>query len=317
MSRISTLLAGFGAGLMLLAGVESSAAAEPASCRNVRFGDPGWTDIAATTGAVTTVLEGLGYKTSVNVSSVPLVFVGLKTKSLDVFLGNWMPTMESMIKPHLDDGSVEVVRVNLEGAKYTLAVPRYAAEAGLKDFKDIATFKDRLGARILGIEAGNDGNLTIEKMLKENAFGLKDFQLVESSEAGMLAEVKRAIGRQQWVVFLGWEPHPMNKSIPMTYLTGGDDYFGPNLGGATVYTNVRKGYLQECPNVAKLLQNVRFTLTMENEIMEGILDKKQDPAVAAKAWLKAHPEVLREWLSGVTTSDGKDGAAAVTTAVAG
>jgi glycine betaine/proline transport system substrate-binding protein len=298
-------------------GVESSAAAEPGSCRNVRFGDPGWTDIAATTAAATTVLEGLGYNASVNVSSVPLVFVGLKTKSLDVFLGNWMPTMESMIKPHLDDGSVEVVRPNLEGAKYTLAVPRYAAEAGLKDFKDIANFKERLGGRILGIEAGNDGNLTIEKMLKENAFGLKDFQLVESSEAGMLAEVKRAIGRQQWVVFLGWEPHPMNKSISMTYLTGGDDYFGPNLGGATVYTNVRRGYLAECPNVGKLLQNVRFTLVMENEIMEGILDKKQDPAVAAKAWLKAHPEVIREWLSGVTTFDGKDGAAAVTTAISG
>ncbi len=317
MIRVSPLATGVAAGYLLLAGIGAATAAEPAGCRSVRFGDPGWTDIAATTAAVTTVLEGLGYRTSVNVSSVPLVFVSLKTKSLDVFLGNWMPTMESMIKPHLDDGSIEVVRANLEGAKYTLAVPRYAAEGGLKDFKDIANFKDKLGGRIFGIEAGNDGNLIIEKMLKENGFDLKDFQLVASSEAGMLAEVKRAIGRQQWVVFLGWEPHPMNNSIPMTYLTGGDDYFGPNLGNATVFTNVRKGYIAECPNVGKLLQNVSFTLKMENEIMEKILDKKQDPAVAAKAWLKARPEVLREWLSGVTTFDGKDAATAVTTSISG
>ena len=32
------------------------------------------------------------------------------------------------------------------------------------------------------------------------------------------------------------EPHPMNANFNLTYLEGGDDYFGTNLGGATVYT---------------------------------------------------------------------------------
>jgi len=288
-----------------------AAATDPASCRTVRFGDVGWTDIAATTAAASVVLQGLGYKTTSQIVSVPVVFLGLKKKDIDVFLGNWMPTMESFIAPYTADKSVEVVRPNLEGAKYTLAVPKYAAEGGLRDFSDIAKFKDKLDSKIYGIEAGNDGNLIIERMIKSGAFGLKDFTLVESSEAGMLSQVKRAIRSKQWVVFLGWEPHPMNRSIPMTYLTGGDEWFGPNLGGATVYTNVPAGYLQSCPNVGRFLKNLVFSLDMENEIMSAILDDKQEPEPAAAAWLKKNPKVLEAWLAGVTTLDGQDALAAV------
>jgi len=298
-------------GAALTGGRPAAAAEEPASCRTVRFGDVGWTDIAATTGAATVVLQGLGYKTNTQIVSVPVVFLGLKKKDIDVFLGNWMPTMETFIKPYLEDKSIEVVRANLEGAKYTLAVPKYAADAGLKDFSDIAKFKDKLNGQIYGIEAGNDGNVIIDNMIKADAFGLKDFKLVESSEAGMLSQIKRAARSKQWAVFLGWDPHPMNKSIDMTYLTGGDDWFGPNLGGATVFTNVPKGYPQTCPNVGQFLKNLVFSLDMENEIMSSIIDDKQQPEAAAAAWLKKNPQVLDTWLAGLTTVDGKDGAAAV------
>ena len=69
----------------------------------------------------------------------------------------------------------------------------------------------------------------------------------------MLAQAARAQKSDKGIVFLGWEPHPMNKNLDMVYLTGGDDWFGPDFGGATVATNVRKGYLEECPNVGQFL----------------------------------------------------------------
>ena len=81
----------------------------------------------------------------------------------------------------------------------------------------------------------------------------------------------------------------MNANFKMTYLTGGDDYFGPNLGGAVVDTNVRAGYVAECPNTGKLLSNLVFSLPMENEIMGAILNDGADPRDAAKAWLAANP----------------------------
>jgi glycine betaine/proline transport system substrate-binding protein len=223
--------------------------------------------------------------------------------------------MESDIAAYRDAGTVETVRANLEGAKYTLAVSKSLADEGLKDFADIAKFADQLDNTIYGIEPGNDGNKQILAMIEKDAFGLKDFELKESSEQGMLAQAARAQKGGEGIVFLGWEPHPMNKNLEMVYLTGGDDFFGPNLGGATVYTNVRKGYVEECPNVGKFLQNLVFSLDMENEIMGAILDDGKDPADAAKAWLAANPDAIVPWLDGVTTRDGGDAVAAVKTAV--
>ena len=287
-------------------------AADPASCKIVNMSDVGWTDITATTAATSVVLAGLGYKPDVKVLAVPVTYKSLETGDIDVFLGNWMPTMEGDLGPYRDAGTVEVVKpANLTGAKYTLAVNKKAADAGLKDFGDIAKFKDQLKGEIYGIEPGNDGNRIILDMISGDSFGLKGFEVVESSEQGMLSQVARAEKRGKMVVFLGWAPHPMNANFELTYLSGGDDFFGPNFGGADVYTNTRKGYSSECPNLGKLLTNLQFTLAMENEIMGAILDDGQEPNDAATAWLKANMGVLDGWLRGVTTLDGGNGLAAV------
>jgi glycine betaine/proline transport system substrate-binding protein len=288
-----------------------------AGCDKVTFSDVGWTDITATTAATSLILEALGYETETKVLGVPVTYEGLASGDVDVFLGNWMPTMESNIAPYRDAKTVDTVRANLEGAKYTLATNAVGAGLGIADFKDIAAHAADLDNKIYGIEAGNDGNKLILDMIDTNAFGLKDagIELVESSEQGMLAQVARADNEGKAVIFLGWEPHPMNANFKMTYLTGGDDFFGPNLGGATVYTNTRAGYVGECANTGKLLSNLSFTLAMENEIMGAILNDGADPRVAAKAWLAAHPDVIGPWLDGVTTKDGGDAMAAVTAAL--
>ena len=293
----------------------SAFAAEPESCATVRFSDVGWTDITATTATVSTVLKGLGYATDVKVLSVPVTYQSLKNKDIDIFLGNWMPTQENDVRPFLDDKSVESFGPNLEGAKYTLATNAKGAELGIKDFKDVAAQKDALEGKIYGIEPGNDGNRLIIDMVDKDTFGLKGFEVVESSEQGMLSQVARADKDGTPVVFLGWEPHPMNANFKLTYLSGGDDIFGPNFGGASVFTNVRAGYTTECPNVGKLITNLKFSLAMENEIMGKILNDGKEPEAAATEWLKANPTAIEPWLAGVTTKDGADGLAAAKTAL--
>jgi glycine betaine/proline transport system substrate-binding protein len=283
----------------------------------VTFSDVGWTDITSTTAVASLVLQALGYETETQVLSVPVTYEGLAKGDVDVFLGNWMPTMTSNIQPYLDAKTVESLRVNLEGAKYTLATNEAGAALGIKDFKDIAAHAADLEGKIYGIEAGNDGNKLILDMIDKDAFGMKTaaIELVESSEQGMLAQVAKEDNAQKPIIFLGWEPHPMNANFKMTYLTGGDDFFGPNLGGATIYTNTRAGYAAECPNTGKFLSNLVFSLAMENEIMGAILNDSAEPADAAKAWLAAHPDAIGPWLDGVTTKDGGDATAAVMAAL--
>ncbi|MFG6560404.1 choline ABC transporter substrate-binding protein [Sulfitobacter sp. 1A15299] len=282
-----------------------------AECSEVTFSDVGWTDITATTAAASVVLDALGYDTETKILAVPVTYTSMASGDIDVFLGNWMPTMEGDIAKYREEGSVDTVRANLEGAKYTLAVNKAAADMGIKTFADIAANADALEGKIYGIEPGNDGNRLIQSMIDENAFELGEFEVVESSEQGMLAQVQRASRKEEPVVFLGWEPHPMNANFDLTYLEGGDDYFGPDLGGATVYTNTRAGFVEECPNLGKFLQNLEFSLAMENEIMGAILDDGEKPEEAAAAWIKANADVLDTWLDGVTTVDGGDAMEAV------
>ncbi len=295
-----------------------AASAATADCDTVVFSDVGWTDITATTAATTVVLEALGYDTDIKVLSVPVTYTSLAEGDVEVFLGNWMPTMEADIAPYREAGTVDTLRANLEGAKYTLATNAAGAALGITDFASIAAAAEALEGKIYGIEPGNDGNRLIMDMIEADAFGLGgvDMEVVESSEAGMLAQVARASERDEPIVFLGWEPHPMNANFDLTYLEGGDDWFGPDLGGATVYTNTTAGFSEACPNLGAFLANLEFSLAMENEIMGAILNEGADPDDAAKTWLAANPGVVTGWLSGVTAKDGGDAEVAVMSALA-
>ena len=287
------------------------AAGDPPACRTVHISDVGWSCITATTAIASNILKGLGYEPKASVLSVPITFESLSNGDIDAFLGLWLPTQESMIKPYFDKGTVVKVGTNLEGAKYTLAVSKPAHDAGVRSFSDLDKFGDEFGKKIYAIEPGNDGNQIIIDMIQKDAYGLGDWEIVESSEAGMLSQVQRAVSRKKWVVFLGWEPHPMNRRFEIEYLAGGDDFFGPNYGGATVYTLAPKGYTDKCPNVGRLLTNLKFTLATENEIMGYMLDDGMDPDGAAKKLIRQNPELLQRWLAGVTTFDGSGGAEAV------
>ncbi|WP_423211045.1 choline ABC transporter substrate-binding protein [Paracoccus yeei] len=303
------------AALLTAAAALPALAQDPAQCATVRLSDPGWTDITATNGVATAVLTGLGYKPNVATLSVPVGYEALKKGDTDVFLGNWMPAQQKF-RDDLDaSGVTEVLVQNLEGAKFTLAVTDAAKDLNVEDFADLDAHKDAFQGKIYGIEPGAPANQSIAKMIAEDKFGLGDWELVESGEQAMLAQVARNDGAGTPSVFLAWAPHPMNVNLKITYLSGGDEEFGPNFGGATVHTVARKEWVAACPNVAKLFRQMVFTVDQENQLMGKILDEGADATDAAKDWIKANPDAAKAWLDGVTTLDGKPGADAVLASV--
>ncbi|PMY68902.1 MULTISPECIES: choline ABC transporter substrate-binding protein [Pseudomonas] len=286
-------------------------ASEPASCKTVRMGVVNWTDVIATSGMADVLLTGLGYDSKQTSAVQQIIFAGIRDKRLDVFLGYWQPAMDKNIAPFLEAGQVKVLdQPSLADAQATLAVPDYVATAGLKTFADIARFKEPLGGKIYGIEPGSGANTTIKTMIDSDRFGLKGFKLVESGEAGMLAAVQRAINRKEFVVFVGWTPHPMNINMRIAYLTGSEDVYGPNEGAARVSTVTAPDYAERCPNVQRLLQNLTFSAAQESQLMVPIMERKT-PQDVARQWLREHPEDLQRWLAGVSSFEGKDGVAAV------
>ncbi|MGE7955504.1 choline ABC transporter substrate-binding protein [Pseudomonas sp. NPDC089530] len=286
-------------------------ASEPASCKTVRMGVVNWTDVIATSGMAEVLLTGLGYDSKQTSAVQQIIFAGIRDKRLDIFLGYWKPAMDKNIAPFLEAGQVKVMaQPSLADAQATLAVPDYVAAAGLKTFADIARFKEQLGGKIYGIEPGSGANTTIKTLIDTDHFGLKGFKLIESGEAGMLAAVQRAINRKEFVVFVGWTPHPMNINMRIAYLTGSEDVYGPNEGAASVSTVTAPDYAERCPNVHRLLQNLTFTAAQESQLMVPIMERKT-PQEVARQWLREHPEDLQRWLAGVSSFDGKDGVATV------
>ncbi|MDD2048809.1 choline ABC transporter substrate-binding protein [Pseudomonas putida] len=283
-------------------------AAEPAVCKNVRLGVVNWTDVMATSAMTQVLLDGLGYKTKQTSASQQIIFAGIRDQRLDMFLGYWNPIMTQTITPFIDAKQVKVLdQPSLNDARATLAVPKYLADKGLKTFADIARFEKELGGKIYGIEPGSGANTQIKAMISKNQFGLGKFQLVESSEAGMLAAVDRAVRRNEAVVFFGWAPHPMNVNIDMAYLSGSEDALGPDEGRATVWTVTAPDYAERCPNANRLLSNLKFSAEDESRMMQPLLEHK-DALASARQWLKDHPEDKARWLEGVTTFDGKPAA---------
>ncbi len=290
---------------------------DAATCGTVRLSDPGWTDITATNGLASVMLDALGYTPDVQTLSVPIGYEALKGGQIDAFLGNWMPAQKSF-RDDLDaSGRTTELVQNLDGARFTLGVNKAGADLGVKDFADLDAHRDAFDGRIYGIEPGAPANQSIAAMIAADKNGLGDWELVESGEQAMLAQVARNDQANTPTVFLAWAPHPMNIAHEITYLTGGDEEFGPDFGGATVHTLARTEWAQACPNAARLLSNMTFSVDMENGLMGSILDDGMTGTEAATAWLRDNPEVISEWTSGVTTLDGQPGLDAAKAAIAG
>ena len=139
--NLKLTLAALAAATALSAG--AAKAQEPTACDSVSFSDVGWTDITTTTATAKHLLEGLGYKVDVKVLSVPVTFASLKSDDVDVFLGNWMPTMEGDIAPYREDGSVETVRGDERRSVETGARLRYTflyATAPKPIFREVLAF---------------------------------------------------------------------------------------------------------------------------------------------------------------------------------
>ena len=173
-------------------------------CRDVRLGVVDWTDLHVANGIAKELLDRLGYRVELsNQPATPQVFEQMQGGNIDAFLGYWTPAMIDVAGPFYGSGSVKTLAANLDDARWTLAVPDYVYEQGVRDFADIAKFHDKFDGRIYGLEKGSSGNAAVLEMIKTNAFGLSKFELIETSERLMLAQVKGRVRKGEWIVFLG------------------------------------------------------------------------------------------------------------------
>lgn len=269
---------------------------------SIDFGYVQWPGVTVKTEVAKKVIDYLGYETSMTSGSQAIVFKGMDTGDIDVFLGNWMPTMKIHFDKYEEKGSIKNVRVNLWDVVYKTAVPTYVWEAGVKSFEDLNEHADKFDSTIYGIEPGNEGNLIIKDAIDNNTYKLKDWNLKASSTAGMLTSVKRAVNNEEWIAFNGWKPHYMNVMFDLKYLEDPEGIWG---SGERVLTVVRTGFEEENPNVYKFFEEFKVTAPIQNKWIDMYKRQEMDPEVVAEKWIAENPEVVNQWVYGMESKDGR------------
>jgi len=300
-------------------GFTTAASAADNACASVRFAQMPWTGVSGKTETAAWMLSELGYDTHVETGDVAIVYESVAQGDTDASFGLWLPTSRTPIRKHMLEGTLNIITKNIDGARLTLAVPNYVREAGVKTHADLDDYRERFGGKIYGLEPGTDNNETIKDMIADDAFGLGDWELVESSEAGMLAQVERRIANDKWVVFVGWTPHPMNLNIDMSFVDGASDYWGPKGGQSSVHTFTTQGFAWKCLNVGQFLQNYTFTLAEQSRMAKYVINEDLDYAEAGRKLIRNKPELIQRWFASggmyqdgpVQTADGERNAAPV------
>jgi glycine betaine/proline transport system substrate-binding protein len=188
-------------------------------------------------------------------------------------------------------------------AKYDLVVPDYVWQAGVHCICDLSKHGAQFDYKIYGIEAGNHGNQIVKKAIEYNTYNLGHWQLVPASVTGMLATAKKLIKQHKWVVFLGWDPHWMNKVLKIHYLKDPQNLW--HIQQTLVYTAVNTDFMKKNPNVARFLRQMVVGSAIQSDWTYAYGYRGIAADKVATAWIKNHMDKVSQWLQGVKTADSK------------
>jgi len=255
------------------------------------------------------ILETLGYDVNLQSYALPVILEGISDGQIDVFADAWWVTWGTPLQEAVDAGRVVHLDTHLEDVSYAPAVPVYVYEAGVTSLADLADYAEEFNYTYYGLEPGNDGNDIMLAAFEDDIYGLNGWEMIESSEAGMITEIGQAIEMEEWVVFSGWEPHYMNVIFDMEYLDDPEGIWGTEP--EFVATISRPGLEEEHPNLAKYYKQFKIEIEDVNEWVYAFGYEERDPEEYAAEWISENLDMVLAWVDGVKTVDGGDASEAI------
>jgi len=277
-------------------------AAVPAAAVMAAFGPPAsaagkgmvkivyveWADAIVATNILAETLKQAGYDTRLTPVSGAAMWEAVASGDADAMVAAWLPATHAAYYAKLKN-KVDIVGANIEGAKIGWVVPDYVTVDSIADIKANASM---FGGKIIGIDPGAGLMRASEKAMTE--YGLAPMQLVDGSDATMVAALKDAISRKQPIVVAGWTPHWMWAAFKLKYLADPKGVFG---GDETVNNVVRKDLAKDMPEVRAILSRFKLTLADEQGVMMQNQASGVDPAKTAAEWVKQHPDMVKSWVA--------------------
>ncbi|RSS73339.1 ABC transporter permease/substrate binding protein [Streptomyces sp. WAC06614] len=262
-------------------------AADVGHGRKVSLGYIPWDEGIASTFLWKELLERRGFQVEARQLELGALFTGLAAGQVDVQTDAWLPVTQAQYwqkyGAELDDLGAWYGPTSIE-----IAVPSYIE--GVDSLADLKGRSAQFKGRIIGIEPSAGAMAKLKDQVL-GGYGLAgEYQVVDGSTPGMLAELKRAYAKKEPVAVVLWSPHWAYASYDLRKLKDPQGAFGTGDG---IHSLSRKGFAADRPEVARWLKDFRLTedqlTSLEAEIQRTGKGREQE---AVRAWLDEHRELV-------------------------
>lgn len=252
------------------------------------LGKTPWTSTEPPTEIATIILEDMGYEVEMEQADLGVVFEGLSTGDIDIFMDYWEPQHELYLDRNKD--SAEIVSKSYEDADWGLAVPEYMED--VNDVGDLKGIEDTVNHEVIAIEQGDPAVEDVPKVIDKYDL---DMEMVNSSEAAMLVEARERLKSEEPFVMFGWRPHSMFNSLDIKLLTSEKtpEYFE----SSTVYVVAESDLKEKAPDAYEFLSNWNIPIDDVEDMIYQIDVEEKEPKDVAQEWIDENQDKIDEMLN--------------------
>lgn len=243
-----------------------------------------WAETIAMTKVTEMALQEVGIKVKSFLLGPGAMYASLAKGEGDIFLESWLPQTHADYWEKFGD-KLDKVSTSFDNASTGLVVPEYV---DINSIEDLNEHKEKFNGKIIGIGSGAGVHKDTEKAIEE--YNL-DYEQITSSGPAMVASLKKAIMRKEWIVITGWKPHFKWAKFDLKYLEDPKKAYPTEK--AWIIT--RQGFTEENPGFDTFLNNFHLTdmqvadlmLTFEN------IDSEEE---ATKKWYNDNKKMIQSWM---------------------
>lgn len=260
----------------------------------VRFGIVPWSESLAIGNLITHILESeIGVEVKTSNPAIGAAYQAIKNKDLDLFVESWLPlTHEAYWQKSAADladfGPI------YEDALLCWAVPNYVPQDVVSSVNDLSKseVKEKMKGEVIGIDPGS-GLMQHSAVMMKEYDALEDWELRDSSDYAMVAELKRRKNRNEWTVVTLWKPHFAFARFDIRCIDEPQKILG---GEERIHMVGRKDFMSVYPNkVSEFLSRFYLSIGLVNELTD-IYEQYEDAAGAKFA--EKYPELIDYFVNG-------------------
>ncbi|HLR01757.1 MAG TPA: glycine betaine ABC transporter substrate-binding protein [Virgibacillus sp.] len=170
------------------------------------------------------------------------------------------------------------------------------------DAEENETIGEKLDYKITGIDPGA-GLMDLAQDEVLPAYDLDDdWEITESSDTAMTAELQDAIDNEEPIIVTAWIPHWKFNRFDLKML---DDPEGAFKGKEDINTIVRLGLEEDMPNAYKFFDQFEWEPDDMQDVMLKI-EEGMDEQEAAEEWVEDNEDLVDEWIDGVDSGEGQE-----------